>query len=90
MNTSGKGWPVSQQKSLFRKNKSNRHISPDCLIRPARGEKTGTRTDNTGRRGANTKAKSAKQGISRRGAKSEPSRPLKRKAGWAKPKKKKQ
>ena len=65
-------------------------FGPDCLIRPARGEKTGTRTDNTGRRGANTKAKSAKQGISRRGAKSEPSRPLKRKAGWAKPKKKKQ
>ena len=65
-------------------------FGPDCLIRPARGEKTGTRTDNTGRRGANTKTKSAKQGTSRRGAKSEPSRPLKRKAGWAKPKKKKQ
>ena len=51
-------------------------FSKECLIRPAKGQKTGTRADNK------------KQNISK-SSKPAVKKPVKRKAGWAKPKKKK-
>lgn len=65
-------------------------FGPDCLIRPARGEKTGTRQDTAGRRPSAQNRNGRRPPSSpKHGGKAEPSRPSKRKAGWAKPKKKK-
>ncbi len=76
----------------------------ECLIRPARGQKTGTRTDVKGRGGkpqtggkshgaygkseANRKTNRAHPN-GKTGTSGRSSAPTKRKAGWAKPKKKK-
>ena len=66
-------------------------FGPECLLRPARGEKTGTRHDNQPRRasGKSHAGTSHSKQAARSSAKPAANKPVKRKAGWAKPKKKK-